>query len=394
MARVTHARVIQARVNLVLDQPFFGALALLLEPRPDPGAKAGMWTDGRALGYDPERAAKLSMPELQGLICQHVMRCALGHPWRRSGRDQKRWNTASEQVANTLIREAGMALPEDADPTDVPGLAVEQVYAAMPEPPPCGGQDQGDGRGSAGGSDGEQGGEGNGEDDADVDAPGCGEVRDADAGDPAQEQEWQVATFAAAQAAKAQGKLPASLDRLVAEMRRPKVDWRAALRRFVQMTARQDYSWRMPNRRYLASGLYLPDLRSETMPPLVVAVDTSGSIGQAELDAFAAELASVMDECQPERLVVIYCDALVHRVDEYERGEAITLSPRGGGGTDFHPVFARIADDGLDPACLIYLTDTHGTFPDCEPEYPVLWVSTERDRVAPWGETLYLEVGS
>jgi hypothetical protein len=90
---------------------------------------------------------------------------------------------------------------------------------------------------------------------------GCGEVRDCEGEDAAtQEAEWQVAVLQAAQAAKAQGKLPAGIERLVEEIRRPKIDWRAALRRFVQMCAKQDFTWAQPNRRYVASGLYLPAL--------------------------------------------------------------------------------------------------------------------------------------
>ena len=165
-----------------------------------------------------------------------------------------------------------------------------------------------------------------------------GEVRDCmDEDAPTQEAEWQVAVIQAAQAAKSQGKLPAGIERLVEEIRRPKIDWRAALRRFVQMCAKADFTWRQPNRRYVASGLYLPALRSEQMPPVVIGIDTSGSIGQAEMDMFAAEVSAVMDECAPEKIHVIYSDAAVQKVEEYEIGDAIKLSPKGGGGTRFEP---------------------------------------------------------
>ena len=53
------------------------------------------------------------------------------------------------------------------------------------------------------------------------------------------------------------------------------------------------------------------------------------------------------------------------------------MCPLGGGGTRFEPVFDHIAADTEHdtPECLIYLTDGLGSFPDREPDYPVLWAS-------------------
>jgi len=56
----------------------------------------------------------------------------------------------------------------------------------------------------------------------------------------------------------------------------------------------------MPNRRYLASALYLPEIRSESMPLLVVAVDSSAST-QSVLPIFKAELQSIVEECSRKR---------------------------------------------------------------------------------------------
>lgn len=120
---------------------------------------------------------------------------------------------------------------------------------------------------------------------------------------------------------------------------------------------------------------------------MVIAVDTSGSISQQILDDFAGEMQSIIDECQPERVHVIYCDADVQRVDVFERGESLEMNPAGGGGTDFRPVFAQVAADGVGPACLVYLTDTYGSFPQNAPDYPVLWASTDGTNV-PFGELI------
>jgi predicted metal-dependent peptidase len=116
-------------------------------------------------------------------------------------------------------------------------------------------------------------------------------------------------------------------------------------------------------------------------------VDTSGSIGSRELDQFAAEISAISDEAQPESIHVIYCDAAVQSVQEFGPAESIQLVPKGGGGTDFRPVFEWIEKNDLQPVCLIYLTDLYcHSYPE-RPYYPVLWVTDSR-RTAPFGETI------
>ena len=147
----------------------------------------------------------------------------------------------------------------------------------------------------------------------------------------------------------------------------------------------------MPNRRYIAGGLYLPEIRSEAMPAIVVVVDSSASTSRV-LPTFKAELQSIVEECQPESTIVIMADAKVQRVDRFERGEAIAFNVEGFGGTDFRPAFEHVDRQELCPACLIYLTDADGVYPDEPSTYPTLWAITTPDRHAPWGETVTIEV--
>jgi predicted metal-dependent peptidase len=132
----------------------------------------------------------------------------------------------------------------------------------------------------------------------------------------------------------------------------------------------------------------MPSLRSETMPPMVVAIDTSGSVNNLMVSQFASEINAIVDEVQPETVHVVYCDAAIQGVDVFEKGEPITIVPKGFGGTDFRPVFKWIEDQALTPSCLVYLTDMAGRFPEAEPDYPVLWGDTDGDYPAPWGETV------
>jgi len=66
----------------------------------------------------------------------------------------------------------------------------------------------------------------------------------------------------------------------------------------------------------------------------------------------------------------------------------VKLTAKGGGGTDFAPVF-DYADKNLpDIQCLIYLTDLQGSFPEAEPSYPTMWISNSTTDTAPFGQVV------
>ncbi len=163
------------------------------------------------------------------------------------------------------------------------------------------------------------------------------------------------------------------------------------MRDFIAARTPSDYRWNPPNRRYIGSGLYLPSVERTGLGTIVIAVDTSGSIGGKELDQFAGEISAISDEAKPEAIHVVYCDAAVQSSQEFQPSEPIHLEPKGGGGTDFCPVFEWIEENRIAAACLIYLTDLccH-SYPD-PPDYPVLWATNSR-KTAPFGETVQISL--
>jgi predicted metal-dependent peptidase len=177
----------------------------------------------------------------------------------------------------------------------------------------------------------------------------------------------------AEQAAKSRGDLPGGLHRAVEGVLRPAADWRAVLREFLGLHARNDYSWMRPNRRFVARGLYLPGLHSEELGEVVIAVDTSGSIGAAELNAFASEVNAILDafDCS---VTVLYHDTAVRHVQSWQSTDGpLVLDPVGGGGTSHACVFEWLAKVDEVPACVVCLTDLETRFPDDVPDVPVLW---------------------
>ena len=159
------------------------------------------------------------------------------------------------------------------------------------------------------------------------------------------------------------GKLGSGGDRNLEELMQPQVDWREVLREFVQTTcAGSDYStWKRPNRRYIGAGIYMPSGVSEKVDELVVAIDTSGSIGGKELSAFLTEVKSVCDTVHPDKVRLLYWDTKVCRDEAYEMHELDGLvnstKPAGGGGTSVECVPEYMQKHDIKPQACIVLTD-------------------------------------
>jgi predicted metal-dependent peptidase len=409
-------KLTRSRTQLLLNQPFFGTLCLRLKLME--GGVPTMATDGRRILFNPDFVQSLQPEELQAVLAHEVMHCALGHHCRRGQRDPQLWNEAADLAINPLLLANGFSLPAGAlvDP-EFENLSAEEIYARRLQPNCNGGDSSQESAGSGNSQQDQSASPGGGgkeqlQDQTTAGADlrtsssvsprlgGFGEVIDATDEDdrPAseaersrQQQEWSIAADQAIRSAKACGHEPNNIDRPLAESRQSKQDWRSVLRDFVTARMPSDYCWNPPNRRFVSSGLYLPSVARTGLGTMVVGVDTSGSIGQQELEQFAGEISSICEEAQPESVHVVYCDAAVQAVQEFGPSEPIQLEPKGGGGTDFRPVFQWVEENGIDPVCLIYLTDLFCHSYPSPPEYPVLWVTDSR-RTAPFGETVQIGV--
>lgn len=386
--------LIKARSLLVLDHTFWGMLAMKLKLREEPLCETAA-TNGEYLYVNPDYISKLSLSEIIGLEAHEVMHCAMGDLWRLEGRDAMIWNIAADYVNNDILAEAKFTLPEGAliDP-QYKGKSKEEVYNILMKMASGSGNQPGNQPGGQGKQKGQGQGQGqNGKGFKYPDPGKCGSVFQPANAQQAKEMETEWKTAVAQAAQVSQGTIPANLRRMINdEVLDPPLPWHVLLRDFVERTARNDYNWNRPNRRYLQQNIILPGMLSDELPAVVVAIDTSGSIGDKELSRFSAEASAILGSYKTH-IHVLHCDAIIQSHDEYNTDELpLKLEAKGGGGTDFRPVFDFVAEQGITPSCLVYLTDMYGTFPEDEPEYPVMWVTISKDIKGPWGETIPLQI--
>lgn len=181
------------------------------------------------------------------------------------------------------------------------------------------------------------------------------------------------------QGALAAGKLGSGGDCIFDGLLQTKIDWREVLREFINTTcAGNDYStWRRPNRRFISSGYYMPSGVSEQVGELVIAIDTSGSIGGRELAKFLGEVKGICDQVKPDVVRLLYWDTEVCADEKYTGAEVESLvnstKPAGGGGTTVECVPEYMAQHGVKPQAVIVLTDGYLGGSWGQWACPVLW---------------------
>ena len=184
------------------------------------------------------------------------------------------------------------------------------------------------------------------------------------------------------------GRMGAKMPRAIGELLEPKIDWRDALRDFVSSTmkGKDEFTWRRMNKRQMANDLYMPSMENETIGEVVVAIDTSGSIGSEELTEFASELASICDIAQPEAVRVLWWDTMVHGEQVFKQDQygqiASLLKPLGGGGTHVSSVAKYINEKKINAEAVIVFTDG---YVESDIEWnissPTLWMITQNKRL-------------
>jgi predicted metal-dependent peptidase len=411
-----------ARTRLILDKPFLGALVLRLPmqaARPDWCPTTA--TDARAFYYNPEYIDSISLEQTQFMLAHEALHCALSHFARRQHRVQHRWDLACDYAVNPLLIDDGLKPPPNALTMPLyKGMTAEEIYPLLDDNDQSETLDkhaydaQGEGKDQAQGTDrGMREGdlhnarksqqppeEGQGDANRTPEEPRARPGAEGEGAAPQPEPltpderetlavQWQQRMAGAAQQAMQAGKLGGELRRMIDHLLQPQLPWRMLLARYMTALARDDYSYSRPSRR--EGDFIMPSLRSQSLD-LVIAVDTSGSIKDGEMEEFIDEIDALKGQVRA-RVTLLPCDAklcdgapwLFEPWEQFRRPEGV----RGGGGTSFTPVFDWVEQAGRRPDLLVYFTDADGTFPKAEPPYPVIWLVKGKSKV-PWGQRVQL----
>lgn len=382
VAQRAASKLAKARARLLLDHPFLGALVLRL-----PLKAAGAWcqrsaTDARQIYYNSAWIDQLKLPQVQFVLGHEALHCALRHFARRGHRVRQRWDLACDFAINPLLVTEGFLPPLEALTPDLyPNLCAEEIYPQIDDSPDQETLDQHLGDGS---------GDGHNDPPPGPDNQGVGCPPPLDEAEREQlAQQWQKHLASALQRAREAGQQNSALVRSMARAVGARTDWRSLLASYLNQISREDCSWARPSRRQ--SDFLLP-ARHQPYARIAVAIDSSGSISGADLDAFLAEINAIKG-CQPIQLSLLACDTdlMPGCPWQFEPWEALRLPTAltGGGGTRFTPVFAHLERLEL-PDALIYFTDARGEFPPRAPSYPVLWLVKGAASV-PWGLRLPLD---
>ena len=418
-----------ARTKLILDKPFLGALVLRLPlQEADPAWCATTGTDAKKFYYNPNFIDALKPSEIQFILAHEALHCALSHFLRRQHRVKHRWDLACDYAINPILLSEGLIPPPGIlHIKQYEGMTAEEIYPLIANNDMNetldqhlydkedqfseGGQDSSDNPlddSSQGKKPPEEKQPKEESGNADQDQ------QDKNQGDSAQQEfdensgaseapppplnqqeaeelsvQWQQRMAGAAQQAQQAGKLSGVMKRLVDKLLQPNLPWRMLLARYMTAHARDDYSYTRPSTRRGDPTIF-PTLKSSEINVLV-ALDVSGSVSDKELRECLSEINAIKGQMRA-RITLIACDSeIIEGFPQFfEPWEEVTLpkSLKGGGTTDFRPIFNWVEQQDKQPNTLIYFTDAQGAFP-AEPYYPVIWLIKGKGKV-PWGQRVQL----
>jgi predicted metal-dependent peptidase len=322
--------------------------------------------------------------EVNGLILHENLHIGLRHLIHNIDlfrENRKLGNMAADYVVNDMIvslKDKTIAkLPEGGcyDPK-YHNMNMREVYRLLKEE-----QEEKQKQGGSGSGEGEPQGEGSGYsfDEHDIDGEGSANEMTPE---EAKALEARI-DRAVREGALLAGRLGVELPRAVTDLLTPKVDWREALREFVTSSCKgkDEYTWRKFNRRLLPNDMYLPTVEDESIGEIVVAIDTSGSIGQEQINEFATELVSICEVVTPDAIRILWWDTMVHGeqvfTDNYTNIGQM-LKPLGGGGTRVACVSEYINNKKVEAEAVLVFTDGYvEQSPKWDISAPTLWLVTD-----------------
>jgi len=338
-----------------------------------------------------------TQPEVNGLILHENLHIGLRHHLHGADmfkEDGDKANKAADYVVNDMIMEISKKYP---DLVQLPkgglydpqyhNMSMREVYKLLKSKK---------GGGGGGGKPDKEGEKGSGS------GGGEYEFDKHDFGKPMTQEEAKEMDGkidrAIREGALLAGRLGIDLPRSISDLLNPVIDWKKELAEFVTSSCKgkDEYTWRKFNRRVISNDIYLPTVENETIGEVVVAIDTSGSIGQEQLNEFASELVSICEAVSPDAVRILWWDTKVHGeqlfTDNYDQIGSM-LKPLGGGGTRVSSVAEYINKKKINAECVLVFTDGY-----LESDVvwnissPTLWMVTEnKNWTPPTGKKVFME---
>ena len=441
--------IVKARSKLMKGQVGMASILLGLELVEADDKCETMATDGKRIYYNTKFVESIPESEVQGVLVHEGAHVIFEHMLRRGNRDHKIWNYATDYAINIWLRDNGYDLPEggllDAK---YRGQSAELIYRTLTSSDEAlqdavnelGGNDEEDGDDDSGQGSGS--GDSDESDDSDQDGSGLsgsggsgesgeesvtgkysnlpspvGEVWDAQDEDGNILDQQQMAELSteimqrvsmAEKMEKAMGSGSRGGFSEVQDVNSADVDWLDVFRGHLEDSVSSNTTWNRLNRRHQWRGINLPSYDKQPEGgTLAVAIDTSGSVSQRELNVFAKEIQNIAEECGLDKVIVCYCDTIVHKNEDGEWWDIyeldhqdLDLKVRGGGGTEFDPpfnLFNEYTDDTDEVIAFAYFTDGWGDVSaEVEPDVPVFWMLTEKHAYSDlkFGEQIYVDPSS
>lgn len=385
-------KLVTARVGLLLKQPFFGNMATRMQIKCADDWCPTAATDGRNFYYNTKFVEKLSVKKLEFLFAHEICHCVFDHFGRVGSRDRQLSNIAQDFAVNQILVDdrIGERITEVKICQDnkYRGMAWEEIYDDLMKNVKVINLDQlgelldqhineeeheGQGAGKGQGKDGK----------------GAPVLTKEEA--QAIRDEIKQAMIQSAAAAGA-GKTPLGIQRLIKDLTEPKMNWRELIRMNIQSIIRNDYSFTRPNRKAMHSGAILPGMKNDETIDVAIALDMSGSIGDADAKVFLSEVKGIMDQYADYNIHIWCFDTDIYnpqKITQDNGDELLTYDLQGGGGTDFEANWQFMKDNDIQPKKFIMFTDGYpcGGWGD-EDYCDTLFIVKGSNNEAPFGQTV------
>lgn len=384
MGDVALDKLRKARIHLLINKPFFGALAMhmpFIESESAGGQRTTAVDENGRFYYNKKWIEGMQPAEVMFELTHEVMhivqQCISRFP--QSG-DHAVWNMAADMVVDTLLVDAGFTqsavskkMVPDNIQKKVRNKTTEQVYYQLLKE-----------------------GKNQNKDNSPSQQPGPGDTGPAvpnghnhsgnsrgctSASTMAKKvtaetlEKFKQHIIAAASAQKNKGNLPGFVNDFLVEVSKPTITWKDKLRNLTASYFKGRYTFVRPNRRSGSIGLRLPN-RAPKKEGAIIMIDTSGSISDKEINQFVSEVVGIMTYCGCPWITVYLHDVNCYHSEKYSRSTIIKL-PVTRGGTSHIDVFDKVLDSDEKIGCIIAFTDLYTTFPSRHVKYPVIWAHPE-----------------